>query len=78
MAVDVAIAAAKALFIVLLVLQVMGIGVFFERKVSATRRRLPLVGAAAQVSAPVAPVVASEVAPATEIMWLALGMLYAI
>ena len=35
MAVDVAIAAAKALFIVLLVLQVMGLGVFFERKVSA-------------------------------------------
>ena len=35
MAVDVAIAAAKALFIVLLVVQVMGLGVFFERKVSA-------------------------------------------
>jgi len=34
-AVDVAIAAAKALFIVLLVVQVMGLGVFFERKVSA-------------------------------------------
>jgi NADH-quinone oxidoreductase subunit H len=34
-AVDVAIAGAKALFIVLLVLQVMGLGVFFERKVSA-------------------------------------------
>jgi NADH-quinone oxidoreductase subunit H len=34
-AVDVAIAAAKALFVVLLVLQVMGLGVFFERKVSA-------------------------------------------
>src|SRR5919204_5201360 len=35
MAVDVAITAAKALFIVLLVVQVMGLGVFFERKVSA-------------------------------------------
>ena len=35
MAVEIAIAAAKALFIVLLVLQVMGLGVFFERKVSA-------------------------------------------
>jgi NADH-quinone oxidoreductase subunit H len=34
-AVDLAIAAAKALFVVLLVLQVMGLGVFFERKVSA-------------------------------------------
>jgi NADH-quinone oxidoreductase subunit H len=34
-AVELAIAAAKALFIVLLVLQVMGLGVFFERKVSA-------------------------------------------
>jgi len=34
-AVEVAIAAAKALFVVLLVLQVMGLGVFFERKVSA-------------------------------------------
>jgi NADH-quinone oxidoreductase subunit H len=34
-AVDVAITAAKALFVVLLVLQVMGLGVFFERKVSA-------------------------------------------
>jgi NADH-quinone oxidoreductase subunit H len=34
-AVDVAIAAAKALFVVLLVLQVMALGVFFERKVSA-------------------------------------------
>ena len=33
--VDVAIVAAKALFAVLLVLQVMGMGVFFERKVSA-------------------------------------------
>ena len=32
---DVAITAAKALFIVLLVVQVMGLGVFFERKVSA-------------------------------------------
>lgn len=35
MAVDVAIAAAKALFIIFVVLQVMGMGVFFERKVSA-------------------------------------------
>ena len=35
MALDVAIAAAKAVFIVLLVVQVMGLGVFFERKVSA-------------------------------------------
>jgi NADH-quinone oxidoreductase subunit H len=34
-AVEVAITAAKALFIVLLVVQVMGLGVFFERKVSA-------------------------------------------
>jgi NADH-quinone oxidoreductase subunit H len=34
-AVEVGIVAAKALFIVLLVLQVMGLGVFFERKVSA-------------------------------------------
>jgi NADH-quinone oxidoreductase subunit H len=33
--VEVAIAAAKALFVLLLVLQVMGLGVFFERKVSA-------------------------------------------
>ncbi len=32
---DVAITAAKALFVVLLVVQVMGLGVFFERKVSA-------------------------------------------
>ncbi len=32
---DVAITAAKSLFIVLLVVQVMGLGVFFERKVSA-------------------------------------------
>src|SRR4029077_390092 len=32
---DVAITAAKALFIVLLIVQVMGLGVFFERKVSA-------------------------------------------
>jgi NADH-quinone oxidoreductase subunit H len=35
MAVDVAIAGAKALFVILLMLQVMGLGVFFERKVSA-------------------------------------------
>ena len=35
MTVDVAIAGAKALFIVLLVVQVMGLGVFFERKESA-------------------------------------------
>ncbi|HWP65885.1 MAG TPA: NADH-quinone oxidoreductase subunit NuoH [Candidatus Limnocylindria bacterium] len=35
MAVDVAIACAKAVFMILLVLQVMGLGVFFERKVSA-------------------------------------------
>src|SRR5262249_59669919 len=34
-AVELAIAAAKALFSVLLALQVMGLGVFFERKVSA-------------------------------------------
>jgi NADH-quinone oxidoreductase subunit H len=34
-AVEVAISAAKALFVLLLVLQVMGLGVFFERKVSA-------------------------------------------
>jgi NADH-quinone oxidoreductase subunit H len=34
-AVEVGIVAAKALFIVLLVMQVMGLGVFFERKVSA-------------------------------------------
>jgi NADH:ubiquinone oxidoreductase subunit H len=34
-AVELAIAAAKALFSVLLVLQVMALGVFFERKVSA-------------------------------------------
>jgi len=32
---EVAITAAKSLFIVLLVVQVMGLGVFFERKVSA-------------------------------------------
>ncbi len=35
MALEVAIAAAKAVFIVLLMLQVVGLGVFFERKVSA-------------------------------------------
>ena len=35
MAVEVAIAGAKALFVILLMLQVMGLGVFFERKVSA-------------------------------------------
>jgi NADH-quinone oxidoreductase subunit H len=35
MAVDVAITAAKTLFVVLLVVQVMALGVFFERKVSA-------------------------------------------
>ena len=35
MAVEVAIVGAKALFVLLLVLQVMGMGVFFERKVSA-------------------------------------------
>jgi NADH-quinone oxidoreductase subunit H len=34
-AVEIAITAAKAVFVVLLVLQVMGLGVFFERKVSA-------------------------------------------
>jgi NADH-quinone oxidoreductase subunit H len=34
-AIDVAIACAKAVFMILLVLQVMGLGVFFERKVSA-------------------------------------------
>jgi NADH-quinone oxidoreductase subunit H len=34
-AVEIGIVAAKALFIVLLVVQVMGLGVFFERKVSA-------------------------------------------
>jgi len=33
--VDVAIAAAKVLFALLLALQIMGLGVFFERKVSA-------------------------------------------
>ncbi len=35
MGTDVAIAGAKALFVILLMLQVMGLGVFFERKVSA-------------------------------------------
>jgi NADH-quinone oxidoreductase subunit H len=34
-AVEIAITAAKAIFVVLIVLQVMGLGVFFERKVSA-------------------------------------------
>jgi NADH-quinone oxidoreductase subunit H len=33
--VDVAVTAAKALFVILIVLSVMGLGVFFERKVSA-------------------------------------------